>query len=733
MGHAASLHMATLRPLEARTERNLSNMMSRVLLAALAITAALAAKAQEATHLCHTSEIRQELLKQYPWIAEIEAASEAEIRELMLNNATLRDGEVIITIPIVFHILHQGGAENISNEQILDQMVVLNRDFRKLNPDISQVIPAFQGIAADCRIEFALPTKDPYGNCHNGIDRIRTVQTFLGENSSKANQWPRNRYLNVWISRILIGGAAGYAYLPAGTEGFLQIFDGIMMLQNYTGSIGTSSVGNSRTLTHEVGHYLNLQHVWGDNNTPGQVCGDDGVEDTPITKGFGGCPNPEASKVCDPDIYENYQNYMDYSYCSRMFTEGQAERMRATLFATTAQRNNLWTEQNLILTGVAEGHQATCPPEADFYALVGSSLTNPSVPYNALSCTGAQVRFMDNSHKAFATSWNWTFEGGTPATSTERNPTVTYDSPGWKKVTLVVGNAHGTTTKVDETAILISNAGDGWQVPYMESFEVSNTLHPYLAYNHDLNHTKWDRFSGAGHSGSACARLNSGDRNPFNIINPGNHRDYDEMVSPPLNLSGLGAGVLSFHYSYSSMAADLANVTESLEVFSSTDCGRTWQSRATLTNQNLITNGNSMGPGQWGFRSINLPGSLLTSNVRFKFRFISSEFSNHLYIDDIYIGGPVGVEELEQGNGLALFPNPTNDHFTLWAPGMRDQATMVTITDLRGAVVHQAMHAPQGGMGIEFNARSLGLSEGLYLLRAANAVTDRTVKLVVGR
>ncbi len=714
--------------------------MKRTLLCLLVPALALVARAQdpqagdtEPTHLCHTSELHQQLLQEHPWIADIQAASEEEIQELILSNATLRGDELVVTIPVVFHILHQGGTENISNEQILDQVEILNEDFRKMNPDIGQVIPAFQDIAADCLIQFALPTVDPFGNCHNGIDRIRTVQTFLGESESKTNQWPRGRYLNVWVARTLIGGAAGYALLPASTEGFLQIFDGIMILEDYVGSIGTSSSFTSRTLTHEVGHYLNLQHPWGDNNTPGVVCGDDGVEDTPITKGFTTCPSPENSKVCDPDIYENYQNYMDYAYCPRMFTEGQGERMRATLFTTTAERNNLWSEQNLILTGVAEGHQATCPPEADFYAVVGTNLNNPSVPYNALSCTGASIRFMDNSHRAFATEWNWIFEGGDPATSTARNPTVTYDTPGWKKVTLTVGNAYGTTTKVDEYAVLISNGDEAWQVPYMEGFETSSSLHPYLHYNHDLNHTKWDRGTGMGHTGNACARLNSGSRNLLNIINPDNISDIDEMVSPPLNLSSLGAGVLSFWYSYSTMASDLADVTENLEVFSSVDCGRTWQSRANLMNDDLITNGNAVGPGVWAQRNITLPGSVLTNNVRFKFRFRSSAFSNDVYIDDIYIGGPVGIGELDGNASLALFPNPTNDHFTLYAEGMEQHSTSVMIQDLRGAVVHRALYAPQGGAGVEFSTRALGLAEGMYLLRAGNAAGSWTTKLVVGR
>src|SRR5690606_33007962 len=101
----------------------------------------------------------------------------------------MRDEYAVVTIPIVFHVLHLNGVENVSNEQILLQVESLNSHFRALNANLSQVVPEFRDRIGDARIQFALPTKDPYGNCHNGIDRIRTVQTFIGESSSKRNTW----------------------------------------------------------------------------------------------------------------------------------------------------------------------------------------------------------------------------------------------------------------------------------------------------------------------------------------------------------------------------------------------------------------------------------------------------------------------------------------------------------------------------------------------------------------
>lgn len=906
--------------------------MKNLLLGLAAITISGAAWAQ-APHVCGTDEMRRRLIAEDPSYLEREAAYAEEIRRIVAERAELRNDEMVLTIPIVFHILHQKGTENISNEQILDQVEILNRDFRKLNTDQNQVIPAFQSLIGDTRIEFALPTKDGYGNCHNGIDRIRTVGTFLGQDRFKRNQWPRDKYLNVWVTRDMESGTAGYAYYPEATAGFLQIFDGIMQRHNYTGSIGTSNVGFSRTLTHEIGHYLNLMHPWGSGDV-GLVCGDDGVEDTPLTRGFSGCPSPENSVICDrprfdqgtvysfddvttssgttdptpppspisgtqritlspftatgvssnssvpgqfaftnwgvgaeddnteyseltgtlntgkyyafvvtraisdvatvdtirfkvnrnetgirtfavrasvgnfssnlplialdtlisvesdnvgyfkddttvsaevrvvlssnfadqtqpltfrfygwnaedtdgtfviDDVvvrgtagaYENYQNYMDYSYCSRMFTLGQVERMRASAFSAVGERSSLWTESNLAATGVTPGSEANCPPEADFYAVVGLNVNNPEVPFNPLSCTNTNVRFVDNSYRSFPTTWSWTFEDGTPATSSERNPIVQFNSPGHKRVTLTVTNEHGSTSKTDDYAVLISDENAAWRPPYTESFEQNPGIWPFHEDNHDGNHTFWQRHSGAGASGTHCVRLNSGDRAPLDFINPGNGEDMDDLVTPNLNLHQLPNGTtLSFFYSYSTRTTTLANVTEKLEVFSSTNCGRSWILRATISGQALVTNGAAEGTQNWVARNITLPLGLLTNNVRFRFRFTSSEYSGDLFLDDISIGAPVGIDDADVAPALRIFPNPTNDIFNVQVAGMETFPTQVMVQDMRGSVVYSDVAPPQGGMGIEISSRDLNLAEGVYVVRTINELGSSAQKIIVGR
>jgi hypothetical protein len=188
-------------------------------------------------------------------------------------------------IPVVFHVIHNDGNENIDDNFIVDQLKVLNDDFQLLNSDTNTVDPAFKELIANCNFEFRLATIDPKGNCTTGINHIKS---FLTENSQafgKLNQWNRSKYLNIWVVKsfppISNGEVLGRAYLPSSVGGMLFYADGVTVLAK-------EIVKNSRTLTHEVGHYLGLQHTFNsdiNNNQTGGDCGDDGIFDTPRTKG----------------------------------------------------------------------------------------------------------------------------------------------------------------------------------------------------------------------------------------------------------------------------------------------------------------------------------------------------------------------------------------------------------------------------------------------------------------
>lgn len=198
-----------------------------------------------------------------------------------------------ITIPIVFHIVHEYGVENLSDAQVIDQVAILNRDFLKSNADTADVVPQFDTIIGQANIRFALAQIDPYGNCTNGIEHIYSHNTNQGDDYSKINQWYRDQYLNIWVVKSIgSAGVAGYAYYPTSTVGSFFFADGIIILHDYIGSIGTSNAFRSRALTHEIGHYLGLAHTWGNDNDPGVASScnqDDGIDDTPLCIGQTSC------------------------------------------------------------------------------------------------------------------------------------------------------------------------------------------------------------------------------------------------------------------------------------------------------------------------------------------------------------------------------------------------------------------------------------------------------------
>ena len=249
--------------------------------------------AQELKH-CGTDEAIRQLYTAHPELLQSFIDNE-QIYNSKINAQKGLQSTTVYTIPVVFHVLHQNGSENISDAQIIDGMNILNRDMRKLNSDTSLIINRFKPLASDVRIVFELAKLDPQGNCTNGIDSIYTSKTNYGDDSAKVNPWPRDKYLNIWTAKALQQGWAGYAYYPSAATGSLVVHDGLMILADYIGSIGTSNVNKSRTLTHEVGHWLDLGHPW--NTTinisinVGLACGDDLVFDTPITKGHTTCPN----------------------------------------------------------------------------------------------------------------------------------------------------------------------------------------------------------------------------------------------------------------------------------------------------------------------------------------------------------------------------------------------------------------------------------------------------------
>ncbi len=668
------------------------------------------ANAQERPH-CFTSEYYNEAVKTDPQLAQDRETLERFTEQYIQNKSVQRSANPSpYIIPVVFHILHNYGPENVSDDIIIDAVRQMNEDYRKRNADTVNIIPSFQGIAADCDIEFRLATIDPQGNCTNGIEHIQTLKTYYANNSSKTDPawmiWPRDKYLNIWVANSLENPtAAAYANYP--TNGSL-LTDGIMCWYTYVDN-------STATLSHEAGHCLNLWHPWGDNNSPGVTCGDDQVSDTPLTEGWTFCPNPNSANNCNAAIVENYQNYMDYSYCSFMFTEGQKTRMHAALNSPVGSRNNLWSPANLQLTGTYDGAPASlCVPEADF-----------KCDYIA-SCATDSIHFTDQSWKGTVATWNWSFPGGSPSTSNLQSPNVLYSASGVYDATLIVSNASGSDT-ITKTAVVRITAAPADSIPFVESFEDSTSFPGEDGWiDNPGGGITWVRATNAASTGMACIRMN-------NYTNTAGA--IDSWITPSMDFSNVNAPVTMSFKVANAQRSSTSN--DELKLYYSLNCGRSWsatsysKSGATLSTSGITTgNFTPSSPSQWRQETVNVNAVKLKPNVRFRFE-NTSDRGNNVYIDDINItGNYVGINEAEELQAdFSVYPNPTQGTSTIDFSLSKASKVRLEVKDILGRTVAIIL---DDNIGAGMHQRKLPvLRSGIYLVDLSVNNKHYVHKLVV--
>ncbi len=882
------------------------------------------AKAQ-GVNPCGTVENNEKMYLQHPELRQAYVDYFNSINQKV--NQKEGRSTTLYTIPIVFHVIHINGTENIPDANIVAQVAAMNADFAKLNSDYSSNPPYFQAIGGDALIQFKLAKIDPNGNCTNGIDRIYSHRTVDADDNSKLNPWPRDKYFNVWvITNIPAGSTPGtilaYATFPSSVNTFGAPWDGVIM-------ISSECNGSSTTLTHEAGHWLGLEHTWG-NTQVATACGDDGVNDTPITKGhFSTCPaydfvcenatltasyafssvttasgstdpstNPSVSdstltltsfmangvssnsvsanifdftgwdtgaldgetsyagltgainagkyyefKVkadtrvlmsltgitfdfkrdsagartfavrsskdnytsnlaasitpANPNlslqtgnvffsnfdsittsqvgckitlsgasftgvtdsitfrIYgynaesavgsfgidnvvlsgtygdaENITNYMDYSSCTYMFTQGQIDRMRATAESPVAQRSSLWITSNLIATGTDGSTYPPCAPATDFYA------------DDYMICPGANIAYTPNVlnlSQGSSVNYAWTFPGGTPSASTSASPVVVYNTAGGYDVTLTVTSGTQSTTVTKTNFINVSDNFAQVSNTFSESFENPASFYSLWDVNDlDNNGKTWWINSSAAYTGSRSIMMNGYYNYP---------KDVDELISPSFNLTYISSAVLTFRCAAATQATDAADITDNLRVYSSNDCGASWQLRSPTNisgagtgNGDLINNSyhpeefvpNSSSP--WTLHTIAIPATFATANTRFKFEYTSGDANNSVYIDDINMTGVLNVSESTiNGANVSIFPNPTNQTSTLYYHLNKKGDTKIELIDVLGKKIMEVNNGSQteGDYSVQISKSELNLLNGIYFVKFTIDNTTITKKLII--
>jgi hypothetical protein len=289
---------------------------------------------QPRVRTCGTQQVHERLLRTVPGYREARDASENHALRAAMFPIAGRTG--CTKIPVVVHVVYKTAAQNISDAQVKSQIDVLTADYRKKNADVGTVPAVFAPLASDARVVFELATTDPSGQPTAGITRTATnVNSFSDDDAVKSaasgghDAWPADKYLNIWVCQ-LSGGLLGYAQFPGGPTAT----DGVVILHSAFGTSGTAAApfNLGRSATHEVGHWLNLRHIWGDDGTG--CAGSDFVTDTPNQGGpnYGtpAFPHVTCSNGPNGDMFMNYMDYVDDAIMV-MFSAGQVTRMQATL------------------------------------------------------------------------------------------------------------------------------------------------------------------------------------------------------------------------------------------------------------------------------------------------------------------------------------------------------------------------------------------------------------------
>lgn len=663
----------------------------------------------------------EELLKNNPEFKKNQKLLEIETQEFIKNKTKQKTNSATYIIPVVFHVIHAGGAGNISNAQIIDQINILNKEFPRQQADTSLTPAAFKQFAAPFNVEFRLATIDPSGNCTNGIDRIYSSTSICSNNPDaiKAiSYWPSNQYLNIWLIETMhyawqtSCNGGGYATFPGGpaTE------DGINIRSDLISSIGTSATntgwGNfmGRYLIHELGHWFNLRHIWGD-----ATCGNDFVNDTPPAEtSNSGCPSfpYNAMNSCGGNSDgEMFTNYMDYTEgtCLNMFTAGQVARATAAINSSVSGRNNLWSPANLIATGTSNP-----------YTYPANCVATPEIlPYlPTVICVGDSVKFTDVSYGGHSTSRTWNFFGQPSSSLTDSMVYVHYNTPGVYDVALTANYSGNSKSKTfnSKVHVLNSAATTNYTVPFTDSFEnATNFNNDWTVVNKDNDATTWESMSSTNFSGTKCIGIN----NFYNIA-----PSTDDLISPAYDLSSASTATLTFKLHY---AAQVSTNGDRLQIFTSSNCGKTWTIKyskvGTTTLKTVATYYTSnhippAGSNEWRQETISLSNNWGSNPVRFKFSFLSGG-GNNIFIDDININTPIttDIQKISKESNINLFPNPSNHEIYISYNLKNNTPLQIEITDVFGktCLLQNSGEITEGENTTKLDTKFL--SDGVYFIQ----------------
>jgi len=679
------------------------------------------------TDWCGTDHLHQKNLIENP---NLQQQIDDHMARMHMQGVSSDRSDSII-IPVVFHVIHDNGIGNISHEQILDAMRILNEDFNRLNADSvdtrNTADAPFLPRAANSKICFQLAKLDPNGNCTNGVERRNSaLGTYDGSDATSKSYagggmdiWNRNNYFNIWVVNDIensgsTGTILGYAQFPYFGQSNTY---GVIIRHDRIGEIGTGT--GDRTLTHEVGHCLGLFHVFqdgcGSNNTDCSNAGDYCCDTSPSAQStqtcnasYNSCTQVQNGDYYGMDVYDQLENFMSYSDCQNMFSIDQKNIMHFNIdnygFLT-----NLTSTANLTNTGL------TLPDvlcKADFEST------------KQIICSGSTIDFYDLSF-AGITSRNWTINGGTPSSSTDSLISVTFNTPGVYSISLTVSDGSSTLTesKTDYITVLPEPGND---LPVQEGFENITFPDNYNFFTSNNNGVDdWQIATNAAQSGAKSLWFDN-----YQKGTPGSVVSFE---SGSFDLSSLDpSDNLIFTFDYAYKKRESTN-DDYLKVYVSGDCGESWALRKSI-HGSFLSSEISTSPftpsstEEWENVEItNITSSYFVSNFRYRFVFESDE-GNNIYIDNINIVPEswLGLNKELDLSTIQIYPNPVNDLLNI---KLSSPDTQIQLFDATGKSIMVNYSSSTGDNAVQLSTAHL--AEGLYyisFISPSGTITKKFIK-----
>ena len=665
-------------------------------------------KGQNTEPVCGTERLYERIADEDPSLRRAEERANEYVRKQLAKaaNRAKKSGHEKVIVPVVVHVLHNNGPEKISKR--------LNKDFQLTNSDTSRIRDVFSDRVADFKYEFRLANKTPKGQCTDGITYTQTDLTdgdlWLNNMPQFEDQipyWNPEEYLNIWSVRQIFDRSddfsiAGQANFPWDSRGF----DGIL-------SRSDQFAIDDRTLTHEVGHYIGLYHPFQDGCTGSG----DRVGDTPPVEERSGIIECDFNlNTCGGQFPDMVENYMDYTECGVMFTDGQFNR--AQQFMEDPFRGELVSDSNLAKTGVLVRDK---PPKiTGITAEKDHFYTCESVSYSFQidqTCEQGSLNFGAPSNI------EWQFNGGTPQTSNESNPLVKYDKPGIYKVSLKLTNQSGTDEVVKTRFVRVLGDDKVLEPPFLEGFEDGELDREGIISLQKKDGPEWQVSNKAASFGNASFY--------FDNFNTGDDQ-VAQFRLPRMNLSGVNNPTLQFDIAFATIGQSSDDL---LEIFFSTDCGKTWTKRKELFSFLAKTSDNETNAfipddDEWKTEDLRLPSD---PNVLVRFDWNTSTGGNNAYIDNIRMNWTVGrSEKTLQSSSVEVYPNPTSGAVSLKNDGNPVNGNLQVVNSTGKTLYSKPEFKLQAGGNKTFEASQLNIrNPGVYYLNITGANQTITRKIVV--